>query len=205
MTYVDFATTFSLTTPLDLNVASRDRRAPRVHPLRPERSLRRRGRRRSERPNKEHWGGVSTPRWPTPPSCCRIFSTPRGARPNLKTKYIQSFYFLGLPLSGYANPYVSQETQSEPGNDLIVQVSDELKSHFGMKETLLKSPFQSEATFATTANERVKVYWFSQPVMEKRVGAHLEQGLAVRDLVLHRRRDVHGVPHEERADLAHVD
>ena len=166
MTYVDFKTTFSLTTPLDLtSQAAIDAHLAFI--LSAPNGLYAAALAAGQSDLIKNTGaGIDAALADSAKLLPNFFDATWSAT-NLKTKYIQSFYFLGLPLSGYANPYVSQETQSEPGNDLIVQVSDELKLHFGMKETLLKSPFQSEATFATTANERVKVYWFSQPVMEK--------------------------------------
>lgn len=84
---------------------------------------------------------------------------------NLKAKFVQSFYFLGLPLQGYANPSVQPETQRKPGNEYIIEMSETLKKKFGMKETFSESAFQSEATTSTTDGS-FKMYWWSIPVQE---------------------------------------
>ena len=84
---------------------------------------------------------------------------------NLKARFVQSFYFLGLPLQGYANPSVQPEEQRKPGNEYIIEMSETLKKKFGMKETFSESAFQSEAV-STTADGSFKMYWWSIPVQE---------------------------------------
>jgi len=80
-------------------------------------------------------------------------------------RYMQAFYFLGMPLAGYNNPADRNEEQREPGNQLLLAASDALKERFGMKETWSKSSFQSEAV-ATTTDGELKVYWWSLPGQE---------------------------------------
>ena len=84
---------------------------------------------------------------------------------NLKATFMQSFYFLGLPLEGYANPSVQPEEQRKPGNAYIIEMSETLKKRFGMKETFSKSAFQTAAT-TSTADGNFKMYWWSLPVQE---------------------------------------
>ena len=84
---------------------------------------------------------------------------------NLKANFMQSFYFLGLPLEGYANPSVQPEEQRKPGNEFIVEMSETLKKRFGMKETFSESAFQTAATTSTTDGD-FKLYWWSLPVQE---------------------------------------
>ena len=80
-------------------------------------------------------------------------------------RYMQAFYFLGMPLAGYNNPADRNEEQREPGNQLLLAASDALKERFGMKETWSKSSFQTEAV-TTTADGEMKVYWWSLPGQE---------------------------------------
>ena len=84
---------------------------------------------------------------------------------NLKATFMQSFYFLGLPLEGYANPSVQPEEQRKPGNAYIIEMSETLKKRFGMKETFSKSAFQTAAT-TSTADGNFKMYWWFLPVQE---------------------------------------
>lgn len=84
---------------------------------------------------------------------------------NLKANFMQSFYFLGLPLQGYANPSVQPEEQRKPGNEYIIEISETLKTRFGMKETFSESAFQTAATTSTTDGD-FKMYWWSLPVQE---------------------------------------
>ena len=80
-------------------------------------------------------------------------------------RYMQAFYFLGMPLDGYSNPADRNEEQRVPGNAMLLDASDALKLRFGMKETWSKSSFQTEATVATADGE-MKVYWWSLPGQE---------------------------------------
>ena len=84
---------------------------------------------------------------------------------NLKANFMQSFYLLGLPLQGYANPSVQPEEQRKPGNEYIIEMSETLKKRFGMKETFSESAFQTAATTSTTDGD-FKMYWWSLPVQE---------------------------------------
>ena len=80
-------------------------------------------------------------------------------------RYMQAFYFLGMPLAGYNNPADRNEEQRVPGNELLLAASDALKERFNMKETWSKSSFQTEAV-TTTADGEMKVYWWSLPGQE---------------------------------------
>eukprot|EP00227_Mantoniella_beaufortii_P017292 CAMPEP_0197575398 /NCGR_PEP_ID=MMETSP1326-20131121/809_1 /TAXON_ID=1155430 /ORGANISM="Genus nov. species nov., Strain RCC2288" /LENGTH=1027 /DNA_ID=CAMNT_0043138157 /DNA_START=288 /DNA_END=3371 /DNA_ORIENTATION=+ len=82
---------------------------------------------------------------------------------SLKSFYVQSFYFLGMPLEGYANPADRSEDQREPGDEFVVKVSDGLKEQFGLKETFDRSSFQTEA-IANTNDGALKVYWSNDAV-----------------------------------------
>ena len=84
---------------------------------------------------------------------------------NLKARYVQSFYFLGMPLDGYNNPADRNEKQRKSGDEFIVGVSGALKERFGLKETFSKSSFQT-AAIADTADGSMKVYWWSLPIQE---------------------------------------
>jgi len=84
---------------------------------------------------------------------------------NLKSVYVQGFYFLGLPLAGYANPADRNEEQRAGGDEFLVAVSAALKERFGLKETRAKSSFQSQA-MANTADGAFKVLWWSLPVQQ---------------------------------------
>lgn len=82
---------------------------------------------------------------------------------NLEAKFVQSFYFLGMPLPGYANPADRDEEQRAAGDAFIVDVSASLKKRFGLKETFSKSSFQTSA-MSSTGDGSMKVYWWSLPV-----------------------------------------
>ena len=84
---------------------------------------------------------------------------------NLKASFAQSFYFLGMPLAGYANPADRNEVQRSEGDAFIVEVSESLKKRFGLKETFSESSFQTSAVSDTTDGP-MKVYWWSLPVQE---------------------------------------
>ena len=84
---------------------------------------------------------------------------------NQRALFVQSFYFLGLPLDGYANPADRAEEQREGGNTFIIKVSNTLKKRFGLKETFSESSFQTPATVSTAVGD-AKVYWWSLPVQE---------------------------------------
>ena len=84
---------------------------------------------------------------------------------NTKAKFVQSFYFLGMPLDGYANPADRAEEQKKAGNEFIVDTSETLKTRFGLKETFSESSYQTAATASTTDGD-MKVYWWSLPGQE---------------------------------------
>jgi hypothetical protein len=84
---------------------------------------------------------------------------------NQRALFVQSFYFLGLPLDGYANPADRSQEQRVGGNTFIIKVSDALKERFGLKETFSESSFQT-AAMVSTADGDMKVYWWSLPVQE---------------------------------------
>ena len=96
------------------------------------------------------------------PDARLLFDTSFSAN-NLKAKYVQSFYFLGMPLAGYSNPADRNEDQRRRGDAFIVDVSASLQRRFGLKDTFLKSTFQTSSV-ADTVDGGVKVYWWSQPM-----------------------------------------
>ena len=62
----------------------------------------------------------------------QLFDTSFSAA-NLKSTYVQSFYFLGLPLAGYSNPADDFEEQRKEGDEYMVEINDDLKERFGFE------------------------------------------------------------------------
>ena len=145
---------------------------------------------------------------------------------NLKAKFVQSFYFLGLPLQGYANPSVQPETQRKPGNEYIIEMSETLKKKFGMKVRPWGfHQIPSLRLFAWTRLTLSFIYPYRKgdvlgkrvskrsdhvhdgrefqnvlvvhPRARKRVAGAFGQRPGVDLALLHRRRGVRRVPHRE--------
>jgi|AntAceMinimDraft_1070359.scaffolds.fasta_scaffold01814_2 hypothetical protein len=85
---------------------------------------------------------------------------------NLKATFVQSFYFLGMPLAGYSNPADRSLEQRVDGDAFIVDVSATLRERFGLKETLFESAFMTNA-MAHTADGSMKLYWWSNPMQSE--------------------------------------
>ena len=78
----------------------------------------------------------------------------------LTAHHVQSFYMLGAPLEGYKNPEIDRETQLVLGDRVFTEMNNKLLTRFGMKESFIRSAYQSQA-IETTEDGAMKVMWWS--------------------------------------------
>jgi protein dispatched 1 len=77
-----------------------------------------------------------------------------------KAHHVQSFYMLGVPLDGYKNPEIHREVQLFLGDRVFSEMNEKLFTRFGMKETFIRSAYQTKA-IESTADGALKVMWWS--------------------------------------------